>query len=130
MAKTSEPVFYYMRDESGRPVTTVCLIGMDYVDGARYARGSATCGKKDLLHLRKDVGRRIAEQRAMGVVNEVPTDFGNVFGRPDMQLLSATELSPLERSLFSLDKPAKEPSDPASLNNALGFANQPANTRE
>lgn len=110
MAGTPEPRFYYKRDDTGRPVTTVCLIEVTHrTDGIRYAYGATTCGEKDLPHLRKDVGRRIAEQRARKVLDLMPMRSGSVYDhRLDMKLLTPDNLSPLERRLFGLDKPKAE----------------------
>lgn len=121
--KTPEPKFYYKRDDKGRPVTTVCLIEVtNRIDGIRYAYGSTTCGKNDLSYLLKGVGRRIAEQRAKKVLELVPLYRGPVYEhRSDMKLLAPEDLSPLERSLFNLDKPEAKP---------LADLGQPDNTQK
>mgnify|MGYP001619208254 CR=1 FL=1 len=112
MKGVSEPRFYYVRDGEGRPVTTVCLVEItSRTDGVKYAYGSTTCSQKDLPYLRKDIGRRIAEQRARKVIEKVPLHTGDLYShRSDLKLLKPEDLSPLERSLFEFDKPkAAEP---------------------
>jgi len=58
-------IYYYIRDEKNRPMTTICIMQDEHSEDV--SKGIAFCSEKDIPC--KKVGRKIARERAKYALN-------------------------------------------------------------